>query len=441
MSNINITPLQDWISNKIGITPQNITRDALTSYQIKKIKEVISYAQKNSFFYYKHLKNINPNEINTLDDIKKLPFTTKDEIINDPFSMVCVKHSMIDRIVTLTTSGTTGQKKRIFFTNNDQELTIDFFANGMQTMVNAGDKVLILMPGQTPGSIGDLLKKGLERIGVEGIVYGPIINVSETYDFMLSAAPNCIVGIPNQIFALAQSGDIVKNPEKCYIKSVLLSTDNVPKSICDEISNRWECKVFNHYGMTEMGLGGGVDCQALYGYHLREADMYFEIINPLSGMPVTEGTLGEVVFTTLNREAMPLIRYRTGDLSCFKPNLCPCGTILKTMAPIRGRLENIINFGDGVTLSLSIIDEILFSFKEVLDYQITVTSEDKTSYLNIILKIPTDSIDLKIIENALLNIDAVTRIKKLKLKLSFDKIEKFENTGTTKRIIRDLRQH
>jgi phenylacetate-coenzyme A ligase PaaK-like adenylate-forming protein len=259
---------------------------------------------------------------------------------------------------------------------------------------------------------------------------------------MLTVKPNCIVGIPNQVLALVNLGNDLNNPEKNFIKSVLLSTDNVPKSILNIITDCWQCKVFNHYGMTEMGLGGGVDCQALYGYHLREADLFFEIVDPLNGLPAADGTLGEIVFTTLNREAMPLIRYKTGDLSYFRISPCPCGSMLRTMAPIQGRLKNILSFDEESSLSLGILDEVLFSFKDILDYEAILTKDqNRINILTINIKTNTDNIDLDKIQNALLNADSIRYIKNIKLELNHEKIKCFENTGTSKRILKDLRQH
>jgi len=99
------------------------------------------------------------------------------------------------------------------------------------------------------------------------------------------------------------------------LKAVLLSTDHVPLSLTRAVEQAWHCRVFNHYGMTETGLGGGVECEARRGYHLREADLYVEIVEPDGALPVPDGEPGEVVVTTLTRTGMPLIRYRTGDLS------------------------------------------------------------------------------------------------------------------------------
>ena len=142
-----------------------------------------------------------------------------------------------------------------------------------------------------------------------------------------------------------------------------------------EVLNKvWGCEVFNHYGATEMGLGGGVECVAHRGYHLREADLYFEVVNPLSGEAVRDGEYGEVVFSTLTRRGMPLIRYRMGDRSRFIPGDCPCGTKLKTLEKVRGRFSGFVPVGDAV-LSLPDFDEALFPIPGLLNYSLTVTGD------------------------------------------------------------------
>jgi acyl-coenzyme A synthetase/AMP-(fatty) acid ligase len=131
--------------------------------------------------------------------------------------------------------------------------------------------------------------------------------------------------------------------------------------------------VFEHYGMTEMGLGGGVDCEAHAGYHLREADLYVEIVDPLTGEPLPEGVRGEVVFTTLTRRGMPLVRYRTGDLSRFLPGPCPCGTVLRRLERVRGRLA-----GQTAEVTMPELDEALFAVPGVVDFTV-VASRDPSS--------------------------------------------------------------
>ncbi len=135
---------------------------------------------------------------------------------------------------------------------------------------------------------------------------------------MLPGESDSLVGLPGQVLALVRHPAAIMLPPG-RIRSVLLSADYVPDAVVREIGRVWGCPVFNHYGMTEMGLGGGVDCRALTGYHLREADLYFEIVDPVDGRPLPEGESGEVVFTTLTRRGMPLIRYRTGRPGRFSP--------------------------------------------------------------------------------------------------------------------------
>ena len=124
--------------------------------------------------------------------------------------------------------------------------------------------------------------------------------------------------------------------------------------------------------MTEMGLGGGVDCAAHMGYHLREADLYFEIIDPTTGEPLPDGETGEIVFTTLHRTAMPLIRYRTGDLSRFLPGPCGCGTILKRLDRVRDRVDGFVSLGRWGSISIGALDEALFDIPGLLDFTATL---------------------------------------------------------------------
>ena len=126
-----------------------------------------------------------------------------------------------------------------------------------------------------------------------------------------------------------------------------------------------------------MGLGGGVECQARRGYHLREADLLFEVVDPATGRPLPEGETGEVVFTTLTRRGMPLIRYRTGDLSHFIPGPCPCGAALRTLARVEGRIANRVAIGAYGVLTLAELDEALFAVSGVTDIRATMACDSR----------------------------------------------------------------
>ncbi|TGE34427.1 DVU_1553 family AMP-dependent CoA ligase [Desulfosporosinus sp. Sb-LF] len=369
--NIKSTSLEPWIKHKItGDSSGRLTRKQIEDYQLAKLQETLDWAISKSRFYTRLYSGLDC-KISSFQDVLKLPFTTSEELKDNPLDFLCVSQNDINRIVTLQSSGTTGKPKRLFFTQADQELTIDFFHHGMLTLVRPEDRVLIMLPGETPGSVGDLLRLGLERAGVIGVAHGLVTNPEATLKQIKRDNINVLVGIPTQVLSLARFKDSKGSSPLLNLRSVLLSTDYVPLAIVQEIERAWSCKVFNHYGMTEMGLGGGLECEGFCGYHLREADLYIEIVDPSSGMPVVDGQPGEVVVTTLTRAAMPLIRYRTGDMSRFIPGLCACNTVLKRLELIKSRDRVYLTQTDYLTMAD--FDEVLFALNNVLDFEVTLT--------------------------------------------------------------------
>ncbi len=371
---IAITPLEQWIRRKAHITSELEGRSflkALSDYQLQRVNETISYARHNSAFYRRHLASCATAPLATLSDIDQIPFTTASDLTRDPFRFLAVRQDDVARIVTLRTSGSTSDPKRLFFSDDDLELTIDFFHHGMSTIVRPGQKVAVLLPSEQTDSVGDLLIRGLGRMDVAALAYGPVKDPLQAIRDVASFGADCVVGIPTQVLAMARSslGPIGKG----CIESVLLSTDYVPHAIVRSLEEVWGCRVFNHYGMTEMGLGGGVECEALDGYHLREGDLYFEVVDHETGARCPDGVMGEVVFTTLTRRAMPLVRYRTGDMGRIIRESCPCGSALRRMERVKGRWDGAFRLGPESTLMLSDMDEALFRLPDLLDYRVTLS--------------------------------------------------------------------
>jgi phenylacetate-CoA ligase len=437
------TPLEGWILEKIECNLKERRKEDLIEYiekyQLKKLKENIDYVKRNSAFYRGYLKEICSEEIKSFKNFEKIPFTNSKQIKDNSSHFLCVSQQHISRIVSLDTSGTSGNPKRIYFTEEDQELTVDFFQNGMTCLVEQGDRVLILLPGHTPGSIGDLLKRALERINVEAHIFGVIKDFEEASEVIKEKNINCVVGIPIQVVSLKRKFN--ETFEK-YIKKILLSTDYVPETIIRELTSK-QCKVFTHYGMTEMGLGGGVECEALNGYHMREADLYFEIINPKTGEVLKDGEYGEIVFTTLTRKGMPLIRYRTGDIGRFINKPCECGTVLKTMERVLGRIENSINLFEDKFLNMRDLDEVILQRKEIVNYKVDVVRNTKENYFSIIIKL---QINKEIFEEIKAHLNKVLYeipvicegIKRGKVKLIFEESDEeiVTGNGTVKRKIK-----
>ncbi|MCF0144612.1 MAG: phenylacetate--CoA ligase family protein [Firmicutes bacterium] len=331
------------VSEHLGGRPNlgNITlRQAIGIYTAEKIAETVNYAKANSKFYAEKLADYEGNGVEGWTDI---PFTTMDELRERGMDFLCVRPSEISRIVTMDTSGTTGNPKRIYFTEEDQELTRDFFHHGMKLIVDETDVVLILMPSESDGSIGKLLAEGLARSGVRAIGYGiPGKKESEKIlQLIRDEGVTSIVAAPTHMVALAREAQkqAERGAEEIYLRSVLLSAEFVPNKTVMMLEEVFQCMVFEHYGMTEMGLGCAVSCGYGKGYHIREADIFIELINPITGevvkgeSPKTPGysNFGEIVFTTLTRKGMPFIRYRTGDFSRWILDECPCGSQLKRL--------------------------------------------------------------------------------------------------------------
>ncbi|AET66941.1 coenzyme F390 synthetase [Desulfosporosinus orientis DSM 765] len=378
---IKTTSLEPWIKGKVnGDSSEILTRKQIEDYQLTKLRETLCLVNSQSRFYKRLYSDIDC-KISTFQEFLKLPFTTSEDLKENPLDFLCVSQNEIHRIVTLQSSGTTGKPKRFFFTEADQELTIDFFHHGMLTLVEPGDRVLIMLPGETTGSVGDLLRMGLERAGVTGVVHGLVSNPEQTLEQIRRNNINALVGIPTQVLSLARFQNCQEKSVPLSLRSVLLSTDYVPRAIVQELERTWGCKVFNHYGMTEMGLGGGLECEGFCGYHFREADLYIEIIDPRSGLPVEEGQPGEIVLTTLTRTAMPLVRYRTGDMSRFIPDPCKCHTVLKRLELVKSRDRVCLTETDYLTMAD--FDEALFALDNILDFEVTLTKGrlENESYL------------------------------------------------------------
>lgn len=305
-----------------------LQRDALERYQLDRINQTLTLATEKSSFYRMLFGAFT---LNSLSEMSVLPFTTPEDLTSDPYRMLCVHPNEISRIVTLKTSGSTGPPKRVFFTESDLELCTDYFHHGMHNLVDETDTVGILFPFETPASVGDQLIKGLGRLGAKTV---PLFGLpEEAISFSITSNQiTSLAGLPGHIAALAE-----RYPQRSSIKTVLLSADFVSDKVREIIKQAWSAEVFEHYGMTEMGLGCAVSCEYQNGYHVREADLYLEIIDPKTGEILPDGMWGEIVFTSLTRVGMPFIRYRTGDISRWKTERCSCGSKLKLLDYIQDR--------------------------------------------------------------------------------------------------------
>lgn len=333
--------LDAWLAGCCGLEeadPAQVLR-----VQLGRVNATLLHAARNSPFYRAHFKAVLDRYGEavrkgcwpaSLEDMAELPFTTPQDLESGGSRLVCVPLDSIARMVSLSTSGTTGKPKRLAFSAGDLERTLDFFAHGISVLVHPGDRVLVLLPGaDRPDGVADLLIRALPRIGAAGVAGDPVATPKLFSLELARHRPNCLVAAPSQLRRLLASLPFLPG-----IRAILSSAEPLPAELERSLVSAWGCEVFDHYGLTETGYGGGVECRGKSGYHLREGDLLFEVVDPVSGERLPDGEEGEVVFTTLTREAMPLIRYRTGDVAAVLPGPCVCGSPFRRLSRIRGRL-------------------------------------------------------------------------------------------------------
>lgn len=374
---MNITSLEAMIAKNIGRSSSPLSRSEIESYQAERLRSLIDFCRERSSFYRRTFTDAGVTTIKDLENLIELPLTCENDLRSHGSQMVCVSQDEVARIITLQSSGTTGHPKRLHFTDEDLERTLDFFHHGMLSLVDPGQTVAILLPGATPDSTGHMLAQALKRMKVSAVILGLVDDPTLAARTLHELQPDVLVGFPVQLLAIARMAASLKL-QLGPIRSVLLCSDYIPESLSSQLAELLDCEVFSHYGTVETGLGGGVDCGAHCGMHLREADLLFEIIDPKTTKPLAIGQWGEIVVTTITRNGMPLIRYRTGDHGRLLPGPCPCGSNIRRLDRVFGRFNQIRTIcngnGNGNQLSLQTLDELLFPLPGLLDFRAVLTA-------------------------------------------------------------------
>jgi phenylacetate-CoA ligase len=328
------TPLEASVKAKAGLpSTSDLTRPALAAHQLERLRSTLDYVRRHSPFYRRRLSGFDAHALQGLDDLAQLPPTTSNDLRRDPLAFLCISQSRVERVVTLPSRSPQDPPKRLFFSVADLELAVDFFHHGFATGVARQQRMLVLMPCKKPYSVGDLLARGLKRLAALPVVHGPMQSSRTVVETIVREDIDCMVGPPADILALSRypGRDRIGRGR---IKSIWLGTQNMLRAEVEEIGKAWGCPVFQHYGAAVMCPGGGVQCQNRDGFHLREADLIVEIVDPSTALPAPDGTYGEVVVTTLTREAMPLVRYRTGHWAAMMTAPCPCGSALRRLTSV-----------------------------------------------------------------------------------------------------------
>jgi phenylacetate-CoA ligase len=343
--------------------------------QLKRLKSAVKNAYDNVPYYRKRFNelNITPDDINTLKDIEKLPFTTKDDLRDAyPFEMFAVPRKQI--VEVHTSSGTTGKPTVSGYTRGDIEIWSEVMARGL-SMAGVTDEDIIQNThgyGLFTGGFG--VHYGAQKIGATVIP----ISTGQTkrqIEIMQDFGTTVMIFTPSYGLYLAEEleeeGVDIKDLD---FKAIGFGAEMWTEEMRQEIEKRFNAPAYNIYGLTEiMGPGVGLECSVQDGLHLFEDHFYPEIIDSETLETLPEGNRGELVLTTLTREGTPLIRFRTKDITLLKRGKCGCGRNLVKMDRVTGRTDDMLKIR-GVSVFPSQIEKALLRIDGLEPhYQIIVT--------------------------------------------------------------------
>lgn len=427
------TSVDGLTARRLGLEP-GFDRQLLDAARMARVRQTVRHAQTSSPWYRNHLAGVETESLHTVADLFRLPLMSATDVAAHGERMVCVSQSDVARIITLQTSGSTGQPKRLHFTRDDLDGTVDFFLQGMLSLIGSQDRVLALLPYEQPDSTGHLLLSALRGGGIGCGGCWPPLPPADLARLIVDTGTTCVVGLPQHLLAL--SAELPRG----QVRSMLLCSDYAAPALRSRIEAACGCETFLHYGTTETGLGGGVECEMHDGCHLRESDLLVEIVDGQTGEPVPEGAVGEVVVTTLSRRGMPLLRYRTGDTARIDASPCRCGGITTRLCDIQGR-SLPCRLASG-TMTSQELDDRLFSVDGLLDYRATVEQAGSLDSLRIEFLARPGHDDLAGSMSA-----ALERIPAVSAGLAggtfrfglMQQVEAFSPSHTIKRTIADLR--
>ena len=345
--------------------------DALfDEYKLWQLKKTVRRVRTKSPFYRRLFEKagVTEDDLHSLADIAKLPFTFPADLAGTSYSLLCTSQGEVEKPVTFYSSGSTGTKKRIFFSMADIQKILDFLPRGMNTVIGRDEaRVLVFLQNSQGRGIGSILAQSLTAVGMQGWT----ADLQDSTDDILRATVehkiNVWFGDAITIYRATRVLEKQADLHSLGMQCIFITMSNIPQSMIDYLHSAWGCRVSTHYGLTESGWGLAVDCDVCPGYHYDELDHIVEVIDPETGGPVPEGREGEVVLTNISRDCMPLIRYRTGDIATLTKSVC--GSHLMTLGHIRRRKEGATEY-NGHYIYPALFDEVLFSTDGLLDYRI-----------------------------------------------------------------------
>jgi phenylacetate-CoA ligase len=339
---------------------ESMNRAALRQLQLERLQATVNRVCRNVPTYQRLFAaaGVAPEDLAALDDVGRLPFTTGDTLVeNYPYGMFTVPLREVRRLHT--TAGPDDAPIVLGYTANDlahwSELTARVLA---AAGVTREDVVLITFDyGLVTGAFG--LHQGAERLGAS-VIPGANVHLDRQLDLIRDYRVTALVATPSSVLRLVQRmREVGSDRTRLVLRTVLLGSEPFSEAQRERIETGLAVQAFDSYGLgVVMGPGIAGECAEKHGLHLNEDHVLAEVVNPATGRPLPAGETGELVLTTLTKEAFPLIRYRTGDLTSLDEAPCPCGRTFARMARVAARTDDRVAVG-GVILSARPIERHL----------------------------------------------------------------------------------
>ena len=356
---------------------ETMDREALASLQLERLKATVGRCYESVPLYRSRLDAVGtvPADVRSLDDLRRLPFTTKDDFRdNYPFGLFAVPQSAVVRIHS--SSGTTGKPVVGGYTRSDLEMWSELIARIVTAAGVTRDDVAQISFGYGMFTGGFGLHYGLEKVGA---VVVPLSagNTARQIQFMQDFGTTVLIATPSYALYI---GEVVRDqgidPASLKLRLGLFGAEACSDEMRAQIEARLPMRATDNYGLTEV-IGPGVagECELRTGQHVNEDHFIVECLDPASGEPVGEGEVGELVFTSLTKEALPVLRYRTRDLCSVSTERCACGRTTARLGKFRGRTDDMFIIS-GVNVFPSTIESVLFQIEGIEPHYVIVLGRE-----------------------------------------------------------------
>ena len=370
---------------------ETMPREELKKLQSEKLVKQVQWVWDQVPFYRAKMeeKGVTPADIKGIEDLHKLPFLSKDDLRDQyPKGMLAVPLSECVRIQS--TSGTTGRRVVAYYTHHDIDLWYDCCARAVVAAGGTKDDVCQVCYGYGLFTGGAGLDGGSHKVGCLTLPMSSG-NTERQLQFMLDMQATILCCTPSYAAYLGESlKEKGYGPDDIPLKAGIFGAEPWTEEMRQDIQNTLGIKAYDIYGLTEMsGPGVAFECEDQHGMHVQEDHFLVEVIDPNTGEQLPYGTKGELVFTSLDKEAFPLLRYRTRDICVLNDEPCPCGRTHVRMSKPMGRSDDMMVIR-GVNVFPSQIETVLLREGYPPNYLIEVDRVNNTDTLDINVELPED---------------------------------------------------